>query len=151
MGLKLSNYPLSIYLSPMQILTVVIGIIFVLLLLSLLATTIMELLSSLFSLRGRNLTKALRNMLASSDTNEILPGYCEWLNKNDDKMKPICQSSSNNEIDLFWTDVINSVAFGPYPSYPVWDYVTRFKKPDEEACHQRCLNARLCTPYSHFN
>ncbi|MEO0733838.1 MAG: hypothetical protein AAFZ52_13460 [Bacteroidota bacterium] len=56
----------------MQILTVVIGIIFVLLLLSLLATTIMELLSSLFSLRGRNLTKALRNMLASSDPNEIL-------------------------------------------------------------------------------
>ncbi|MEL7159476.1 MAG: hypothetical protein AAFN92_01855 [Bacteroidota bacterium] len=56
----------------MQILTVVIGIIFVLLLLSLLATTIMELLSSIFSLRGRNLTKALRNMLASSDPNEIL-------------------------------------------------------------------------------
>lgn len=56
----------------MQILTVVLGIIFVLLLLSLLATTMMELLSSLFSLRGRNLTKALRNMLASSDSNEIL-------------------------------------------------------------------------------
>ncbi|MEM1358535.1 MAG: hypothetical protein AAGF89_10060 [Bacteroidota bacterium] len=56
----------------MQILTVVIGIIFVLLLLSLLATTMMELLSSFFSLRGRNLTKALRNMLASSDNNEIL-------------------------------------------------------------------------------
>lgn len=56
----------------MQILTVVIGIIFVLLLLSLLATSIMELLSSLMSLRGRNLTKALRNMLASSDRNETL-------------------------------------------------------------------------------
>ncbi len=56
----------------MQILTIVIGIIFVLLLLSLLATTLMELLSSLFSLRGRNLIKALRNMLASSDKNEIL-------------------------------------------------------------------------------
>lgn len=56
----------------MQILTVVIGIIFVLLLLSLLATTIMELLSSLLSLRGRNLIKALRNMLASSDRNETL-------------------------------------------------------------------------------
>lgn len=58
----------------MQILTVVIGLIFVLLLLSLLATTMMELLSSLFSLRGRNLTKALRNMLASSDPHEILVG-----------------------------------------------------------------------------
>lgn len=56
----------------MQILTIVIGIIFVLLLLSLLATTLMELLSSFFSLRSRNLVKALRNMLASSDKNEIL-------------------------------------------------------------------------------
>ncbi|WP_020569269.1 hypothetical protein [Neolewinella persica] len=56
----------------MQILTIVIGIIFVLLLLSLLATTMMELLSSVFSLRGRNLVKALRNMLASSDKNEVL-------------------------------------------------------------------------------
>lgn len=56
----------------MHILTVVIGLIFVLLLLSLLATTLMELLSSFFSLRGRNLIKALRNMLASSDPNQIL-------------------------------------------------------------------------------
>ena len=56
----------------MSILTVVIGIIFVLLLLSLLATTIMELLASFFHLRGRNLIKALRNMLASSDTGEQL-------------------------------------------------------------------------------
>ena len=58
--------------SPVQILTVVIGIIFVLLLLSLLATTLMELLSSLFSLRGRNLTRALKNMLARSDPNQTL-------------------------------------------------------------------------------
>ncbi|MEL6969781.1 MAG: hypothetical protein AAFZ63_13980 [Bacteroidota bacterium] len=56
----------------MNILTVVIGIVFVLLLLSLLATTIMELLASFFHLRGRNLIKALRNMLASSDTGEQL-------------------------------------------------------------------------------
>ncbi len=56
----------------MNILTVVIGIVFVLLLLSLLATTIMELLASFFHLRGRNLIKALRNMLASSDTSEQL-------------------------------------------------------------------------------
>ena len=56
----------------MAILTVVIGIVFVLLLLSLLATTIMELLASFFHLRGRNLVKALRNMLASSDTTEQL-------------------------------------------------------------------------------
>ncbi len=67
-----SELPEINYLAHMQILTIVIGIIFVLLLLSLLATTMMELLSSVFSLRGRNLVKALRNMLASSDKNEVL-------------------------------------------------------------------------------
>lgn len=56
----------------MEILSVIFGMIFVLLLLSLLATTLMELIASFFSLRGRNLTKALRNMLASSDENELL-------------------------------------------------------------------------------
>lgn len=54
----------------MAILTIVIGIVFVLLLLSLLATTVMELIASLFKLRGKNLIKALRNLLASSDTSE---------------------------------------------------------------------------------
>jgi len=53
-------------------LEVVIGLIFVLLLLSLLATTIMELLSSFFSLRGKNLETALRNMLSSSDVSQQL-------------------------------------------------------------------------------
>jgi len=48
-------------------LEVVISIIFVMLLLSLLATTIMELLSSLLAMRGKNLEEALRNMLASTD------------------------------------------------------------------------------------
>lgn len=47
-------------------LQVVIGLVFVLLLLSLLATTMMELIASAFGLRGRNLEKALRNMLAST-------------------------------------------------------------------------------------
>ena len=50
----------------MGILQVVVGLVFVLLLLSLLATTIMELLASLLLLRGKNLEKALRNMLAST-------------------------------------------------------------------------------------
>lgn len=54
----------------MAMLQVVIGIIFVLLLLSLLATTVMELLASIFSLRGKNLEKALKNMLASTDLDE---------------------------------------------------------------------------------
>ena len=56
----------------MALLQIVIGLIFILLLLSLLATTIMELISSIFALRGRNLEKALKNMLASSDDNDIV-------------------------------------------------------------------------------
>lgn len=54
------------------LLEVVIGLVFVLLLLSLLATTIMELLSSFFSLRGKNLEKALQNLLSSSDQSKQL-------------------------------------------------------------------------------
>lgn len=49
-------------------LQVVMGIVFVLLLLSLLATIVMELLASLLKLRGKNLEKALRNMLSEVDT-----------------------------------------------------------------------------------
>ncbi|MCB0566067.1 MAG: hypothetical protein KDD01_16980, partial [Phaeodactylibacter sp.] len=56
----------------MGMLQVVIGLIFVLLLLSLLATTVMELLASLLALRGKNLEKALRNMLAYTDKDEKL-------------------------------------------------------------------------------
>jgi hypothetical protein len=44
---------------------VVIGLVFLLLLLSLLVTTIMELISSMLALRGQNLEKAIRNMLAT--------------------------------------------------------------------------------------
>ena len=43
---------------------------FVLLLLSLLATTIMEFIAAGFSLRGKNLEKALKNLLASTDADE---------------------------------------------------------------------------------
>lgn len=56
----------------MAILSIVIGIVFILLLFSLLATTVMELLASFLRLRGHNLIKALRNMLASCDQNETL-------------------------------------------------------------------------------
>ena len=56
----------------MAILTVVLGLIFVLLLLSLLATTVMELIASFMHLRGRNLVTALRNMLASCDPTDTL-------------------------------------------------------------------------------
>lgn len=54
----------------MKMLTIVLGIVFILLLLSLLATTIMELVSSFLGLRGKNLEKALKNLLASSDADE---------------------------------------------------------------------------------
>jgi hypothetical protein len=47
----------------MALLNIVIGIVFVMLLFSLLASTIMELVSSFMSLRGKMLAKALRNML----------------------------------------------------------------------------------------
>ena len=56
----------------MGMLQVVVGLVFVLLLLSLLATTVMELLASFMSLRGKNLEKALRNMLAFTDKDEKL-------------------------------------------------------------------------------
>lgn len=48
----------------------VVGLIFVLLLYSLLATTIMEIISSVFSMRGRNLERALKRILASEDKND---------------------------------------------------------------------------------
>jgi hypothetical protein len=49
----------------MQILEVVIGLVFVFLLYSLLATTIMELLSGTLSLRGKHLERVLRNLLST--------------------------------------------------------------------------------------
>lgn len=49
------------------LLQVVIGIVFMLLLLSLLATTIMELINSILALRGKNLEAALCHMLATAD------------------------------------------------------------------------------------
>ena len=54
---------------------VVIGLVFLLLLLSLLVTTIMELISSMLALRGQNLEKAIRNMLASGqEKGELFQG-----------------------------------------------------------------------------
>ena len=46
----------------MAILTVVLGVIFVLLMLSLFATSIMELLAAILRLRGRNLRMTLKNL-----------------------------------------------------------------------------------------
>lgn len=52
-------------------LNVVVGIIFILLLLSLFATTVMELISALFGLRGRNLRYALKKMLADAGDDKM--------------------------------------------------------------------------------
>lgn len=53
-------------------LTVTVGLIFIILLLSLFATTVMELMAGLFGLRGRHLFHALKKMLADSDDRTIL-------------------------------------------------------------------------------
>jgi ElaB/YqjD/DUF883 family membrane-anchored ribosome-binding protein len=69
------------------LLQVVIGIVFMLLLLSLLATTIMELISSIFALRGKNLETALCHMLSSADKDGGI--YQEF--KNNPLYKQLCQ------------------------------------------------------------
>lgn len=52
----------------LNLLSIVIGIVFVLLLFSLLATTIMEMLAGLLTLRGKNLVNALKSMLGERET-----------------------------------------------------------------------------------
>ncbi len=49
-----------------SLLSIIIGIVFVLLLFSLLATTVMEVISGLLTLRGKNLVNALRSMLGDA-------------------------------------------------------------------------------------
>ncbi|MFK7937555.1 MAG: hypothetical protein AB8G22_28825 [Saprospiraceae bacterium] len=56
-------------------LTVTVGLIFIILLLSLFATTVMELLAGLFGLRGRHLFHALKKMLADSDDRSVLDEF----------------------------------------------------------------------------
>jgi len=86
-------------------LEIVIGIVFVLLLLSLLATTVMELISGLLSLRGRNLQRALKHILGQSGNLVIFEQFREnalfkqlstrWLGKH---YPPSYMASSS-----FWT------------------------------------------------
>ena len=52
----------------LNLLSIVIGIVFVLLLFSLLATTIMEMLAGLLTLRGKNMINAIKSMLGDSET-----------------------------------------------------------------------------------
>ena len=70
---------------------VVIGLVFLLLLLSLLVTTIMELISSMFALRGQNLEKAIRNMLATGlKEGELFQSF-----KNNALYKQLCNYRGN--------------------------------------------------------
>ncbi len=52
----------------LNLLSIVIGIVFVMLLFSLLATTIMEVLAGLLTLRGKNLINAIRSMIGDAET-----------------------------------------------------------------------------------
>ncbi len=52
----------------LNLLSIVIGIVFVLLLFSLLATTVMEMLAGLLTLRGKNLINAIKSMLGENET-----------------------------------------------------------------------------------
>jgi len=61
----------------MHILEIIIGIVFVMLLFSLLATTLMETLSGIFALRGRNLKKALRHILAHEGDDSLFKEFQE--------------------------------------------------------------------------
>ncbi|MEM1219433.1 MAG: hypothetical protein AAGH79_10990, partial [Bacteroidota bacterium] len=56
-------------------LEIVIGIVFVFLLYSLLATILMELFSNALSLRGRNLEQALRNMLHANNGEDVFKAF----------------------------------------------------------------------------
>lgn len=83
---------------------VVIGLVFLLLLLSLLVTTIMELISSMLALRGKNLEKAILNMLANGqkqgDLFQAFKGnalYKQLCNYRDSaKLRPPSYLSSQN-------------------------------------------------------
>lgn len=86
------------------LLQVVIGLVFLLLLLSLLVTTIMELISSMLALRGQNLEKAIRNMLATGEkqgdlfqafkNNALYKQLCNY--RDSSKLRPPSYLSSEN-------------------------------------------------------
>lgn len=59
----------------MQILEIIIGIVFVMLLFSLFATTVMEMIAGLFALRGQNLRAALRHILAHDGDDSLFKEF----------------------------------------------------------------------------
>lgn len=73
---------------------VVIGLVFLLLLLSLLVTTIMELISSMLALRGQNLEKAIINMLANGQKQgELFQAF-----KGNALYKQLCNYRGNSKV-----------------------------------------------------
>ena len=59
----------------MQILEIIIGLVFVMLLFSLFATTIMEMIAGIFALRGENLRSALKHILAHDGDNSLFDSF----------------------------------------------------------------------------
>ncbi len=59
----------------MQILEIIIGLVFVMLLFSLFATTIMEMIAGIFALRGENLRAALKHILAHDGENSLFDAF----------------------------------------------------------------------------
>ena len=83
---------------------------------------------------------------------DILPGYCSWLNKNDDKIKASCPDSSNNELNLFVLRGADSLSPGINPDYNLLlaNSVQMIDNLDGRACYERCKNAMYCTQYNDF-
>ncbi|MCC7507062.1 MAG: hypothetical protein IT259_17275 [Saprospiraceae bacterium] len=66
----------------LTLLSVVIGIVFVMLLFSLLTTTVMEMIAGFFSLRGKHLVQALQNMLGNKTMDFLQHPYYQQLTMN---------------------------------------------------------------------
>ncbi len=66
----------------LTLLSVVIGIVFVMLLFSLLTTTVMEMIAGFFSLRGKHLVQALENMLGAKTKDFLRHPYYRQLTMN---------------------------------------------------------------------
>ncbi|MEO1626422.1 MAG: hypothetical protein AAFV25_14800 [Bacteroidota bacterium] len=83
-------------------LNVVIGLVFILLLFSLLATTIMELISGVLAMRGKNLENAIKNMLGGDGRDEIFeafrsnPLYTQYTRRLSGKDRPPSYLSSRS-------------------------------------------------------
>jgi CRISPR/Cas system CMR-associated protein Cmr5 small subunit len=73
----------------MYILEIIIGLVFVILLFSLLATTIMELVSGIFALRGHNLVKGIKHILAHDGDDYLFKQF-----KNSELYKQLCAKRS---------------------------------------------------------